>query len=101
MNVILLNGGTPDHVGLIPHWLDEDDKRPAREQLNEHYMHGGGWQTFDGFKLKRDHTLEFDGDEPLQPLALMWLRDEMIAMYRYGWVMILQPDGSFEVSRMD
>ena len=35
MNVILMNGGTPDHVGIIPHWLDEDDKRPAKEQLDE------------------------------------------------------------------
>ena len=101
MNVVLINDGTPDHVGMIPHWLDESDKRPAREQLDENYQHGGGWQPFKGFKMGKLWTLEYDDDEPLQPLALMQLRDEIIAIYEYGWVMILQPDGSFEVCRMD
>ena len=101
MNVILMNGGTPDHVGLIPHWLDESDKRPARDQLDEHYQHGGGWRPFEGFKLTPNRSLEYDGDEPLRPLALMKFRDEFVAVYNYGWVMILQPDGSFEVCRMD
>ena len=100
MRVGLLNGGTPDHVGMIPHWLDESDMRNAREQLDEHYQHGGGWRPFEGFKLKGPN-LVYDGDPPLKPLATMKLRDEMIAIYRYGWVMILQPNGSFEVCRMD
>ena len=101
MNVVLLNGGTPDHVGMIPHWLDESDMRNAREQLDEHYQHGGGWQPFHGFKLKKDLSLSYPGDPPHKPLALMKLRDEVVAIYQYGWVMILQPNGSFEVCRMD
>ena len=24
---------TADHLGMIPHWLNEDDPRSAREQL--------------------------------------------------------------------
>jgi hypothetical protein len=100
MNVVLLNGGTPDHVGIIPHWLDESDMRNAREQLDEHYQHGGGWHPFTGFKLK-GMNLTYSGDPPLKPLAIMKFRDETIAIYRYGWVMILQPNGSFEVCRMD
>jgi hypothetical protein len=101
MNVVLLNHGTPDHVGIIPQWLDESDMRNAREQLDDHYQHGGGWRPFKGFKMTEGWAITYDGDETLQPLALMQLRDEIIAIYEYGWVMILQPNGSFEVCRMD
>ena len=101
MKVVLLNGGTPDHVGMIPHWLDEADMRNAREQLDDHYQHGGGWRPFEGFKLNRDKSIEYDGDPALKPLAILKLRDEMIAIYQYGWVMILQPNGTFEICRMD
>ena len=27
----------------------------------------------------------------------MKLRDEIVVMYGYGWVMILQPNGTFEI----
>ena len=101
MKVVLLNGGTPDHVGMIPHWLDESDMRNARDQLDDHYQHGGGWRPFEGFKLNRDKSIEYDGDPALKPLAIMKLRDEIVVMYQYGWVMILQPNGTFEICRMD
>jgi hypothetical protein len=101
LKVALLNGGTPDHVGIIPLWLHEEDPRPAREQLNSNYGHGGGWQPFKGFKLLRNHSIQYPGDPPLQPLAIMRLRDEMIAVYPHSWVMILQKDGSHEICRMD
>ena len=91
----------PEIIGPIPLWLDEEDPRPAREQLDEHYQHGGGWQPFKGFKLTKGWSIEYDGDEALKPLALMKLRDEVVAIYQYGWVMILQPNGSFDVCRMD
>ena len=101
MKVVLLNGGMPDHVGMIPLWLDEEDPRPAREQLDAAYQHGGGWQPFKGFKMLRDHSIEYPGDPSLKPLALMKLRDEVIAVYPHAWVMILQKDGSHEICRMD
>jgi len=101
MKVVLLNGGMPDHVGMIPLWLDERDPRPAREQLDAAYQHGGGWRPFKGFKMLRDHSIKYPGDPALKPLALMKLRDEVIAVYPHAWVMILQKDGSFEICRMD
>jgi len=101
VSVVLLNGGTPDTVGLIPMWLDKDDPRPAKEQLNEHYAHGGGWQPFKGFVLRKDGGIKYPGDPPHKPLAMMALRDEVIMFYAHGWVMILQKDGSYEISRMD
>ncbi len=103
VSVVLLNGGTPDSVGLIPMWLDADDKRPAREQLNEHYAHGGGWQPFEGFQydITDGHTLTYPGDPPMRPLAAMKFRDEMILWYPHSWIMILQRGGAFEVCRLD
>jgi hypothetical protein len=99
--VVLMNGGTLDHVGPIPMWLDEDDPRPAREQLDAHYHHGGGWRPMGGFKLLRDGSIKYPGDPAHPPLAIMKLRDEAIAIYQYGWVMILQSNGSFEIARLD
>ena len=29
------------------------------------------------------------------------LRKEAIMLFEYAWVMILQPDGSYEIARMD
>ena len=102
MNVVLLNGGTPDHVGMIPHWLDESDMRNAREQLDEHYQHGGGWRPQPGFKLDpKTKRVEYPGDPPFVPLALMRFRDETLIMYQYSYLLILQKDGTFEICRMD
>lgn len=99
-------------VGMIPMFLSESDPRPAREQFNERYAHGGGWRSFNGFELSPGPTpalldgdnipnIKYPGDPIMPPLAYAMLRDEMIVIYQYAWVMILQPDGSYEISRMD
>lgn len=102
MDIILLQ---PDvsidqEIGMIPHFLNEDDPRPAREQFNDHYAHGGGWQPMSNFRLQ-DNTLFYPGDPPLKPIAGFNFRDELILIYRLGIVATVQPDGSFEVARMD
>jgi len=38
---------------------------------------------------------------PLKPVATSMLRDEMILVYPYAWVGIVQPSGDYEVSRCD
>ncbi len=91
---------TPEHLGLIPHFLDEDDPRPAKEQFNERYVFGG-WQPFEGFTLRKDNSLMYPGDPPTRPLAQTKLRDELVVFYDHQWVAIIQPDRSFEVCRMD
>src|SRR3982751_2684992 len=40
---------TPEGLGAIPYFLDEDDPRPAREQFHERYNHGGGWRPMPNF----------------------------------------------------
>jgi hypothetical protein len=92
----------PDHVGMIPSWLDLNDPRSAKEQLNEGYAHGGGWHSFSGFTMdKNTGAIKFPGDPPHPPLASIVFRDELIVIYEHAWVAIVQPDGSFEICRMD
>jgi hypothetical protein len=92
---------TMDHLGLIPDMLSEYDERPAKEQLDTGYMHGGGWRPFKGFKMRKDKALIYPNDPPMMPLALTNLRNEVIIFYQHSWVAIVQLDGSFEVCRMD
>lgn len=98
----LINGGQPDDVGLIPGMLDADDPRPAVEQLDSGYPQGGGWRSFPGFTFDQDRlTLKYPGDPSMKPLAMMQLREELVLVYLHAWVLILQPDGTFETCRMD
>jgi hypothetical protein len=87
-----------DDLGYIPTFLDENDPRPAREQFNERYC--SGWRPQPGF-TNREAVLHYPGDPPFKPLACFEWRDEMIFFYKHAYVAIFQPDGSFEVCRMD
>lgn len=97
----LAAGVTPDALGFIPMFLSEHDPRPAAEQFNDAYAHGGGWRPFHGFTVLPSGSLQYPGDPPMRPLAEAKLRDEVIRVYDYAWVSITQPDGSVEISRMD
>lgn len=94
-------------LGYIPDMLWPSDPRPASEQINERYSYGGGWMPMKGWKMLPDGNLQYgdpskeDADPPTILLAEGKLRDETIRFYTSAWVAIVQPDGSFEVSRMD
>lgn len=87
-------------VGIIPAFLDEDNPKSAKEQIADQYI--SGWSPFKGFKFDPEtRILTYPDDPPLHPVAEGKLRDETILVYRYGWTLILQPDGSWEVARLD
>lgn len=91
-----------DDLGFIPSFLDDNDPRKAAEQFHQHYAHGGGWRPQSGFERVGDTpTLIYPGDPPFKPLAMIDFRDEAIFLYPCAYVGIFQPDGSFEVCRMD
>jgi len=92
---------TYDHLGLIPLFLSEFDRRPAREQFHDNYSHGGGWNPFSGFTMLPSGDLRYPGDPPTRLLAEARLRDEIIRIYEHAWVAIIQPDNSFEIARLD
>jgi hypothetical protein len=89
------------HIGYLSTMLGADDPRPARQQLDEHYQHGGGWRPMAGFQLTRSNGLKYSGEPILRPIAQAQLRDEHILLYPHDWVAIVQPDRRFEVCRMD
>jgi hypothetical protein len=91
---------TYDMLGYLPDFLREGDPRSAKEQLNTNYPFGG-FQPFKGFKMDTDGNLLYPGDPSVPAIAETYLRDEVVRMYQYAWVAIIQKDGSFEVARID
>jgi hypothetical protein len=88
-----------DMLGYIPYFLGDHDPRPAHEQFHSKYI--GGWSPFKGFKMLPNGNLKYPGDPETQLLAEGYFREELIRFYQHSWVAIVQPDGTFEVSRMD
>jgi hypothetical protein len=92
---------TFEMLGYIPLFLNEAMPGTAREQLHHNYAHGGGWQPFNGFTMLPSGNMKYPGDPETQLLAEARLRNETIRVYTHAWVAIVQPDGTFEVARMD
>jgi hypothetical protein len=88
-------------LGFLPGLIDEDDPRGVKEQLADKYRYGGGWRPLPDLTLLPDRSLKYPSDPPLKPIAVSQLRDEVILFYPYDWLCVVQPDGSFEVSRVD
>ena len=102
MEWILLHPGvTPEHLGYIPSFLDENDPDPARAQFNKNYRHGGGWIPFKGFTMLPNGNLKYPNDPPVPLLAETRLRHETIRFYAHSWIAIVQPDGTYEIARLD
>jgi hypothetical protein len=96
----------PNVIGFLGHMLWDNNPRSAQEQLDAAYAHGGGFRPFNGFRLKHwgeegRAELVYPEDPPMRELSRCKLRDETIIMFDYAWVAVVQPDGSFVVSRMD
>lgn len=92
---------TIEHLGLLPGMLDPADPDSAKVQFDKSYQHGGGWCHQPGFVLSDDNTMTYPGDPPFGPLAMTYLRDELIIFYPCSYVAVIQPDRTFEMCRMD
>ena len=73
-------------LGFLPSFLNENDPRPAAQQFDANYQHGGGWQPMEGWTLADDDMLKYPGDPPQSPLAETRLRDERILFYPHAFV---------------
>jgi hypothetical protein len=91
----------PDMLGFLPLMFSAADPRSAREQVDDNYAHGGGFRAFHGFTMLPNGDLSYPGDPPARLLAETKLRDETIRLFEHAWVAIIQPDGTWEVCRMD
>ena len=103
-------GFTFEMLGEIPLFLQSFDPRPAREQIDAAYGHGGGWQpTGAMFKVQFDNAgrplLLSPGDPPYLPWAETAVDTingrERVFYYLSSFVCILQPTGEIEVARVD
>lgn len=92
---------TMSDLGLLPIMISEHDPDNAASQFDKNYQHGGGWRPQPGFQMSPDGELIYPGDSPLRPRAEAELRNEIIRLYQWSYVAIIQPDGTFEVCRMD
>jgi hypothetical protein len=92
-----------EDLGFLPAILTPTDPRPIKDQLADRYAHGGGYHPFRGFKLERmTMQLRYPGDPPLKPSAFAEFGDERVFFYSEGaWLLILQPDDTYEVTRVD
>lgn len=92
---------TPDHLGFIPSFLSSLDPRDARAQFTDNYDHGGGWSPAVVKFTLDEEGLHYADDPVMRPLAEAKLRDEVIRYYESSWVAVIQPDGSYEIARVD
>ena len=91
-------------LGLLPAIVNSIDSRPVAEQVADKYRHGGGWSPFKGFKLAGaggGRTLRYPEDPPLHMVASTRIRDEEVLLFEGDWLCVVQPDGTFAVSRID
>lgn len=96
-------GMTQASLGFLPGFFSEADPRAAKDQIETAYAHGGGWNPFgEGrWTMAPDGTLHYPEDPPFRMLAEAKLHDEIIRFYDCSFVAVVQPDGSFAVTRMD
>lgn len=97
----LASGVTAADLGYLPGMLNDEDPRPAREQLDDAYPGSSHWRSDPKFTLNAEDRLCYPGDPPQAPVAMTWLRDEQIILYPQDFVVIRQKDGSFLFQRMD
>jgi hypothetical protein len=96
----IVQGMRPENLGYLPDFIEAADPRSMREQINDRYV--SGWSPFEGFTFdKRSFKLSYPGDPPMFPVAGTFLREEVLLLYPHDWVLILQPDGSWEAARLD
>lgn len=97
-----LRPGGSDALGLLPTFLAGDDDRKAAVQFNDRCGAHGGWRAVANATVDPEtKAMLYPGDPPCPPMARTQLRDETIYVYRWGFVGIVQADGSNEVSRLD
>jgi hypothetical protein len=86
-------------LGFIPSFLDEGDPRPAKEQINTNYI--GGWNPIPGFVIRQNGNLGYPDDPDMHLLAEGRFRDEVLRFYECELLGIKQPNGTWEIARLD
>lgn len=92
-------------AGYLPFILSNNDPRPASEQLDDRYAHGGGYNPFEGFKLivnkDNSYALQYPNDPPMRELSQAFLHEEKLVLFEGSWLAIIQPCGDHVITRVD
>lgn len=102
--IMLHPQATPEHLGFLPEIISERYSGTVAEQLKTNYAHGGGYSPFGKKAWKfdpNDQSLKYPGDPRLRPIASTKIREEQIYFYDSAIMAIVQPDGEFDVVRVD
>jgi len=97
-------GFMPDEMlGSVPEMLSILNPLGAVDQIDAAYRPvGGGWRDSTGHRLDLEAgTLTYPGDQPRRLVAEASLRDERILFFNGAWVVVIQPDHSYRVARID
>lgn len=99
-------GATPEYLGYLPEIILASDLRPVREQIKERYSHGVGWKPFTRFQVNLGMdsraVLQYPGDPPiLMSCECKHPNGETIQLFEGSWLRVIQPDGSYEISRVN
>ena len=92
---------TRAHLGFLPTFVDADNPEPVAKQINQNYPFGG-WQPMGGWiRMEKDGSVRYPGDPKMKPLAKAMHGSEEVFFYESSWVAVRQPDGKFEIARLD
>ena len=100
---ILKGGYAFANLGFLPDLISDEDPRSVKDQVEENYAHGGGWRPIAGMKMNlKTMVMRFPGDPPFVPAAFTKIHNETVVFYPlYSLLAVIQPDGSYEVTRVD
>ena len=101
-------------LGAIPTWIKADDPTPITEQINRNYLHGGGWDKFDGFEVRLNednmYCIKYPGDPEYREIARGYITRlsgasiDMLIFFQHSWVMAVTFDENgehHEIARID
>ena len=82
--------------GIIPEFIEANDKRPFKEQLDENYVAHVSWEPMGGPATFKDGVYSYEGDSPLEPFARIGSQNpahegQELWIYRYGIVVLETP----------
>lgn len=92
-----------EFAGYIPGWVQcwDPDEMSLINHLHDCYLHGGGWQPFEGFTAAENGTLSYPGDPDAYPIVKIERHAHEVIVYEHAWVLVRMPNKSYQICRMD
>jgi hypothetical protein len=88
--------------GLLLSFLDEENPASVAEQFAAGYGFGKLYEMSGKINLTSgQHESAYSEDPPLDPLSILFFRDEQVILYPYAIVAIIKPDTPTFITRMD